>query len=61
MKKTLMSDCKDPENRSKKKCVCGNHSIKAKRSKNKNRNTFKLGRKPYRDVGTIHSTIEDIL
>lgn len=28
-----MSSCKDPENRSKKDCVCGNHSIKAKRSK----------------------------
>ncbi len=35
MKKAIMSDCKDPENRGKKSCVCGNHSAKAKRSKKK--------------------------
>lgn len=28
-----MSNCKDSENRSKKDCVCGGHSIKANRSK----------------------------
>lgn len=33
MKQAIMSNCKDPENRSKKDCVCGSHSIKAKRSK----------------------------
>lgn len=33
MKTATMSNCKDPENRSKKNCVCGFHSIKAKRSK----------------------------
>lgn len=33
MKKAIMSDCKDPENRSKKSCTCGYHSVKAKRSK----------------------------
>ena len=33
MKKAIMSDCRDPQNRSKKDCTCGFHSIKAKRSK----------------------------
>jgi hypothetical protein len=28
-----MSNCRDPENRSKKGCTCGSHSSKAKRSK----------------------------
>jgi len=27
-----MSNCKDPENRSKKKCVCGGHNTKNKKS-----------------------------
>lgn len=30
---TTMSNVKDPENRSKKLCVCGNHSRKAKNAK----------------------------
>lgn len=33
MKQAIMSDCKDPQNRSKKYCCCGGHSLKAKRSK----------------------------
>ncbi len=33
MKKACMSNAKDPENRSKKDCVCGGHSTKAKNSK----------------------------
>lgn len=32
-----MSNVRDPENRSKKYCVCGNHSNKAKK-KRKNKN-----------------------
>jgi hypothetical protein len=31
MKKAIMSNAPDPENRSKKKCVCGGHSKKAKK------------------------------
>lgn len=33
MKKVCGSNCKDPENRSKKPCVCGGHSTKAKKPK----------------------------
>lgn len=33
MKKAIMSNCKDPENRSDKNCLCGNHSTKSKNSK----------------------------
>jgi hypothetical protein len=33
MKKACMSNVKDPENRSKKLCVCGGHSVKAKNAK----------------------------
>lgn len=33
MKHATMSNCKDPQNRSKKDCTCGGHSLKAKRSK----------------------------
>ncbi len=33
MNKATFSDAKDPKNRSKKYCVCGNHSVKAKNSK----------------------------
>ena len=36
MKKPIASTVKDPENRSKKFCVCGNHSTKAKNAKRKN-------------------------
>lgn len=32
-KKACMSNCKDPENRSKKTCVCGGHSRKARKKK----------------------------
>lgn len=35
MKHTCGSNCKDPENRSKKTCVCGGHSNKAKKPKKK--------------------------
>lgn len=39
-KKVCGSNCKDPESRSKKKCVCGGHSNKAKKPRKKdNRNT----------------------
>lgn len=40
-----MSNCKDPENRSKKSCTCGSHSLKAKRNKSKPnyRNNTKKG------------------
>lgn len=31
MKKALFSNKRDPENRSKKWCVCGFHSVKAKK------------------------------
>jgi len=34
-KKAKCSNSKDPENRSKKACVCGGHSRKAKNSKRK--------------------------
>lgn len=33
MKTALFSNCKDPENRSKKRCVCGGHSRGAKNAK----------------------------
>jgi len=33
MKHAIMSNCKDPQNRSDKNCCCGGHSAKAKRSK----------------------------
>jgi hypothetical protein len=33
MKHAIMSNCKDPENRSKKDCTCGFHSVRAKRGK----------------------------
>jgi len=32
-KKACMSNCKDPENRSKKDCVCGAHSHKARKKR----------------------------
>ncbi len=32
MKNTIASNARDPENRSKKYCVCGGHSSKAKNS-----------------------------
>lgn len=31
--RTCMSNCKDPENRSKKNCTCGCHSCKSKNAK----------------------------
>jgi len=37
MKKACMSNCKDPENRSKKKCVCGGHSTYAKKPRRKDK------------------------
>lgn len=36
-KKACLSNCKDPENRSKKDCVCGSHSVKARKPKYKNK------------------------
>ena len=35
MKHVCGSNCKDPENRSKKKCCCGGHSQKAKKPRGK--------------------------
>ncbi len=32
-KTAIMSNAKDPENRSKKTCVCGGHSTKAKKKR----------------------------
>ena len=37
-KHAACSTCKDPENRSKKGCVCGGHSCKAKKPKGKKPN-----------------------
>ena len=37
MKKACMSNCRDPQNRSEKNCICGCHSTKAKQSKPKNK------------------------
>ena len=37
MKCACMSNCKDPENRSKKKCVCGGHQGKRGKKKKKAR------------------------
>lgn len=36
VKRVCGSNCKDPENRSKKKCCCGGHSLKAKKPRKKN-------------------------
>lgn len=33
MKKACSSNVRDPENRSKKSCVCGGHSTKAKKKR----------------------------
>lgn len=41
MKKVPGSTCKDPQNRSDKKCCCGGHSRKAKRPKYKDHNREK--------------------
>lgn len=44
MKKAVMSNVRDPENRSKKKrCVCGSHSRKAKNSKRNKKRRIKFG------------------
>ncbi len=41
MKRACMSNVKDPENRSKKKCCCGGHSLGAKKPRSKNHRTNK--------------------
>jgi hypothetical protein len=41
MKKAISSNCKDPENHSKKKCCCGGHSINAKKPRNKKHKAIK--------------------
>ena len=40
--KAIMSNCRDPENRSRKLCVCGGHSMDAKSNKNHNATRVRL-------------------
>ena len=47
--KTCMSNCGDPENRSKKDCVCGGHSTKNKNAK-KNKTLLRKSRKFINDM-----------
>jgi hypothetical protein len=43
-KKACMSNCKDPENHSKKTCTCGGHSSKAQHAKPKGKRPERGGR-----------------
>jgi len=44
---TIMSNCKDPENRSKKACCCGGHNLNNSKSNLQHNGTRR--RKQYRD------------
>lgn len=51
MKKAIMSECRDPENRSKKACCCGGHSSHdRKKDVNSRKNKRKIGRRKIRKV-----------
>jgi hypothetical protein len=52
MKSACMSNVKDPENRSKKDCVCGGHSTKNKNCK-KNKFEIRKSRKFINDIKNI--------
>ena len=51
MKHAIQSNCKDPENHSKKDCCCGGHSSKAHKPKDK---------KHRADKPTHHMEVEQI-
>ncbi len=53
-KKATMSNCRDPENRSKKSCVCGGHSTGARKKRKAWKDVIGSLRKIRRHRRAIH-------
>jgi hypothetical protein len=59
-KRAVMSTCRDPENRSKKDCVCGGHSQNAKKPKYKDHRDKRWLRRKSARCGTLPSVDEEV-
>lgn len=54
MKKAVMSECKNPECRSKKDCICGGHNTNNPKSNKRHHSTkIKLLRRKLRNIKNI--------